>query len=172
MIGQRLRSPPPDPQAPPAHGAASLVRALRAARGARPWTAGTIARPKRLARTGSAPPRTLLRRNDPTSRPRDPHGSLIMPKTNAERQAAYRRRHLKEMNGMLERLNMLLSLHAKRQLERLAACYGVTQRRFLERLLAEAERAALDRLPANAQDDYYEKRPTPLRHSGQAQLQA
>jgi hypothetical protein len=69
-------------------------------------------------------------------------------------------------------INMVLSLHAKRQLERLAACYGVTQRRFLERLLAEAERAALDRLPANAQDDYYEKRPTPLRHSGQAQLQA
>jgi hypothetical protein len=95
-----------------------------------------------------------------------------MPKTNAERQAAYRRRHLKEMNGMLERLNMMLSLHAKRQLERLAAGYGVTQRELLERLLAEAERAALDTLPANAQDDYYEKRPTPLRHNGQAQLQA
>jgi hypothetical protein len=70
-----------------------------------------------------------------------------MPRTNAERQAAYRQRHLKEMNGMLERLNMMLSLHAKRQLERLAAGYGVTQRKLLERLLAEAERAALDTLP-------------------------
>ena len=34
---------PTGPQAPPTRAAASLVRARRAARGARPWTAGTIA---------------------------------------------------------------------------------------------------------------------------------
>lgn len=89
-----------------------------------------------------------------------------MPRTNAERQAAYRRRHLADINGTLERLNMLVSLHAKRKLERLAAAYGVTQRSLLERLLAEAEHALLATLPATAQTDYYEKRPIPLHRNG------
>jgi hypothetical protein len=88
-----------------------------------------------------------------------------MARTNAERQAAYRRRHLKDLDGALERLNMLVSLHAKRRLERLAACYGVTQRSLLEEILAAAERAALDRLPGDQHDAYYDRRPTPLRRN-------
>jgi hypothetical protein len=85
-----------------------------------------------------------------------------MARTTVERQAAYRQRHLKDLEGTLERLNMLVLLHAKRRLERLAACYGVTQRSLLERLLAEAERAALDRLPGDEHDAYYDRRSTSL----------
>jgi hypothetical protein len=51
-----------------------------------------------------------------------------MPRTNAERRADYRHRHLKDTEGSLEHLNTLVSLQAKRQLERLATRYGVTQR--------------------------------------------
>jgi hypothetical protein len=47
----------------------------------------------------------------------------------------------------------MVSLQAKRRLERLAACYGVTLRNMLERILADAERAVLDELPAGAQSD-------------------
>jgi len=59
-------------------------------------------------------------------------------KTNAQRQADYRTRHLKDENAQLERLSLLVDLHAKRALERLACCYGVTQRAMLERLLMQA----------------------------------
>jgi len=83
-----------------------------------------------------------------------------MSKSNAERQAEYRRRHLHDPEGTLERINALVSLQAKRQLERLAAYYGVTKREVLERVLAEAEHAALDALPAGDPGAYYYKRLT------------
>jgi hypothetical protein len=89
------------------------------------------------------------------------------PRSNAERQAAYRRRHIHNPNGdddvRLARLNLLVSIPAKAQLERLAACYGVTQTSLLQRLLADAEDRAVEALPREALGDYYEKRPTPLR---------
>ena len=50
----------------------------------------------------------------------------------------------------------------KQQLERLAFCYGLTQRTMLERILAEIEHATVDKLPTKAQSDYYERR-CPLR---------
>ncbi len=81
-----------------------------------------------------------------------------MSKSNAERQAEYRRRHLHDPEGKLERINVLVSLQAKRQLERLASYYGVTKREALERALAEAERAALDALCADQHGAYYDKR--------------
>ena len=65
-----------------------------------------------------------------------------MAKSNAERQAAYRQRHLKDVNGTDERLSLLVDIRAKRALERLAARYGVTQRAMIERLLIEADSAA------------------------------
>jgi hypothetical protein len=52
---------------------------------------------------------------------------------------------------------MLVSIQAKQKLERLAACYGVTQRQVLEQMLTGAERAALDALPADVHVDYYAK---------------
>ncbi len=83
-----------------------------------------------------------------------------MPKSNAERQAEYRRKHLHDPEGKLERITALVSLQAKRQLERLASYYGVTKRGALERALAQAERAAVDALPADQHGAYYDKRLT------------
>ena len=60
-------------------------------------------------------------------------------KTNAQRQADYRTRHLKDENAQLERLSLLVDLHAKRALGRLACCYGVPQRALLARLLMRAD---------------------------------
>ena len=83
-----------------------------------------------------------------------------MAKTNAQRQSDYRARHLKDEDGKAERLNLLVNLHAKRALERLAACYAVTQREVLEGLLREANNVALGRAARvhNGETDYYEKR--------------
>ncbi len=83
-----------------------------------------------------------------------------MSKSNAERQAEYRRKHLHDPEGKLERINALVSLQAKRQLERLASYYGVTKREVLESLLAQAESTALDALPADQHGAYYDKRLT------------
>jgi len=85
-----------------------------------------------------------------------------MAKTNSERQAEYRARHLHDMEATCERLNVVIDLHAKRALERLASCYGVTQREILERILQDAERSALDDAArfANGQNDYYDKKLT------------
>ncbi len=82
-----------------------------------------------------------------------------MAKSNAQRQAEYRRRHLKDVDASCERLNLIVSTQAKQQLERLAFCFGLTQRMMLERILAGVERATVDRLPADARGDYYERKP-------------
>jgi hypothetical protein len=57
-----------------------------------------------------------------------------MDKSGAQRQAEYRKLHLKDEAGTLERINLVVSIAAKRQLERQAYCYGVTQRAMLEAL--------------------------------------
>ena len=63
-------------------------------------------------------------------------------------------------SGKGERLNLVIDLHAKRALERLAVCYGVTQRETIERLALDAERATLDKLAAlmTGYTDYYDGR--------------
>ena len=83
-----------------------------------------------------------------------------MAQTTAERQAAYRARHLHDEGGTGERLNVVINLHAKRALERLASCYGVTQLAMLEQIIAAAEREALKKSArlAKGQDDYYDKK--------------
>ena len=83
-----------------------------------------------------------------------------MAQSNAERQAAFRSRHLHDEGGTSERLNVVITLHAKLSLERLASCYGVTQRAILERILQDAEQdviKATHQLP-NSQNDYYDKK--------------
>ena len=76
---------------------------------------------------------------------------------NAERQAAYRARHLHSPETVdAERLNTVVSISAKQALVRLARHYGVTQRAMLERLLADAENAVVDRLKGKAQSAYYD----------------
>ena len=67
----------------------------------------------------------------PVAKTRAPRGKKPA-KSNAERQADYRRRHLLEPDTVdSERLNMVVPVSAKRKLERLAAHYGVTQRMLL-----------------------------------------
>lgn len=82
-------------------------------------------------------------------------------RSNAQRQADYRARHLKDENAELERLSLLVDLHAKRALERLASCYGVTQRAMLERLVMQANRVAQQQAVEHSPDghaDYLDKR--------------
>ena len=81
-----------------------------------------------------------------------------MAKTNAQRQAAYRVRQLEAVDGAGERLNTIIDVHAKSALERLAKCYGVTQREVLERLITGFEGVTVKRLGdlPNGQTDYYE----------------
>lgn len=54
---------------------------------------------------------------------------------------------------------MIIDLRAKRALERLSACYGVTQKAMLEYLLAEGEKAAIKEamLLPRGPDDYYDQ---------------
>ncbi len=67
-----------------------------------------------------------------------------MAQTNAQRQAAYRTRHLKDENGTSERISLVVDVHAKRALERLTTHYAVTQRAMLETLITDAEKALID----------------------------
>lgn len=80
-----------------------------------------------------------------------------MAMSNAQRQAAYRARHLAHEDGRGERLNAVIDLSVKRALDRLAACYDTTHRAILECLLRQAESGALDRAEAipNGPADYY-----------------
>ena len=81
--------------------------------------------------------------------------------SNAQRQADYRMRHLKDVDGELERLNLLIDFHAKFALERLAYCYGVTQRAMLERLLMQADLLAQEQAAQefpDGQAGYLDKR--------------
>ncbi len=73
--------------------------------------------------------------------------------TSAERQAAYRQRHLQDVDGHGERLNMVISVQAKAQLKRLARHAGITQRSMLELLLEKAENQVVARM--KDQGDYY-----------------
>jgi hypothetical protein len=75
-----------------------------------------------------------------------------MAQTNAQRQAAYRARHLKDADGLGERLNTLINAASKQSLERLATLHGMTQRAVLEKLISDAERAVLDTM---APGDYF-----------------
>lgn len=77
-------------------------------------------------------------------------------RTGAERQAAYRRRHLDEPETLdSARLNMIVPAATKRALERLAQRYAVTQRVMLVRMIEDAERTATSVLSSNELRRYY-----------------
>jgi hypothetical protein len=93
---------------------------------------------------------TIKKRKAPTT--------MAQPSSNAQRQADYRARHLKSEDAQLQRLNLMIDLHAKRALERLASCYGVTQKSLLERLIRQAQEVALleaEVISPNGPADYY-----------------
>ena len=85
--------------------------------------------------------------------------SQAQPRSNAQRQADYRQRHLKSEDGQLQRLGLMIDQHAKLALQRLATCYCVTQRSILEGLILQADRVAVDEaiaLSPNGHADYYD----------------
>ncbi|EAR23287.1 hypothetical protein [Nitrococcus mobilis] len=65
-----------------------------------------------------------------------------MGMSTAERQRAYRRRHLRD--GADERLSMVVPVQVKRRLERLARHRGVSQRVMLAVALASLEQEILN----------------------------
>ncbi len=74
----------------------------------------------------------------------------------AERQAAYRRRHLDEIDTLdSARLNMIVSTATKRALERLALRYAVTQREMLQRIVEKAEQTTTRDLSNSELRRYY-----------------
>ena len=81
-----------------------------------------------------------------------------MAKSNAQRQAEYRARHLQAADGRGEQLSGVIDVGAKRALERVAACYGITQRKLIERLARASERYALEQVRSGgmAEGEYYD----------------
>ncbi|MGA7325293.1 MAG: hypothetical protein WBX25_12590 [Rhodomicrobium sp.] len=77
-----------------------------------------------------------------------------MPLTSAEKQRAYRARHL-GVDGTKVRLQLLISLECEAQIKLLAAHHGYSITRMVEVLAAEAENALLDKLPPGEQQAYY-----------------
>jgi hypothetical protein len=77
-----------------------------------------------------------------------------MPLTNAERQRAYRERHLDAGNKM--RIQLFLSLHARKQLDRLARHKHYTVTALIEEWAASAERRATAGLSGKALKSYYD----------------
>jgi transposase-like protein len=74
----------------------------------------------------------------------------------AERQRAYRERHLKADTGTKARLNLLLDASSKLALKQLARHYGCTQPELLTRLLREAQKRVLTILSGDQQNAYYD----------------
>lgn len=62
-----------------------------------------------------------------------------MPKSKAERHAAYVARHGRAKAYGLARLDMWISGPSKWTLAHLAICYGISQRQLLERVLEEMQ---------------------------------
>lgn len=77
-----------------------------------------------------------------------------MPLTNAEKQRAYRERHL-GVHGEKARVQLFLSISARAQLGRLARHKGCTVTALIEELVASAERRVTAKLSGKALKAYY-----------------
>ena len=77
----------------------------------------------------------------------------LKKKDNAKRQAEYRQRRLKE--GSDQRLNVILDLHAKLALERMARHYGVSNKELLERVLLATQSQLIADMDGELQARYY-----------------
>jgi hypothetical protein len=78
-----------------------------------------------------------------------------MARTNAERQATFRARHLKSTDSATQRVDLLIEAHAKAALKRLALHHGLHQWETLQKLISDAESALVDSLDKATQTDYY-----------------
>lgn len=84
-----------------------------------------------------------------------------MARTNAENQAAYKARHLKNEAGTSERLDVLIDQSAKLALKRLAAHYRVSLRVMLQTLIEDKQSALLDTLSGDQQTAFYDSKQLP-----------
>ena len=65
-------------------------------------------------------------------------------------------RHYHDMDRQGQRLNLIVTVQAKAQLEQLARHYGVTQREFLARVLADAEQGVVNALGRGDEEAEYQ----------------
>lgn len=77
-------------------------------------------------------------------------------KTAAERQAAYRQKHLKDVDGTKARLNVILDHQAKTALARLAKHQNAPQADVLARLILAEQERTLAGMSAEEQNAYYD----------------
>jgi hypothetical protein len=78
-----------------------------------------------------------------------------MALTNAEKQRAYRQRHLGR-DGEKARIQLFLSATTRAQLNRLARHNGYTVTALIEELAASAERRTVAKLTGKALKEYYD----------------
>jgi hypothetical protein len=84
-----------------------------------------------------------------------------MALSNAERQARYRQRHLKSVDGEKVRLSLFLDLYARLQLERIARHEGCTVTGLIEKWAAKAEQRVVGRMTPKEEHVYYASDVTP-----------
>jgi hypothetical protein len=77
------------------------------------------------------------------------------PLTNAERQARYRRRHLRDIDGEKRRLSLFLDLRARRRLERIARHKRYTVTQLIEEWAAKAEQRITARMTLKEEKAYF-----------------
>jgi hypothetical protein len=77
------------------------------------------------------------------------------PMTNAERQAAYRKRHLESVDGEKRRLSLFVDLHAHAQLERLARHKSYTVTALIEEWAAKEEQKIISKLTPKEEKEYF-----------------
>jgi hypothetical protein len=78
-----------------------------------------------------------------------------MAMTNAEKQRAYRDRHL-GFNGEKSRMQLVLNVRARFQLERVARHKGYSVTAVVEELAAEVERRIVDRMTSKQRREYFD----------------
>jgi hypothetical protein len=78
-----------------------------------------------------------------------------MVMTNAEKQRAYRDRHL-GFHGEKSRMQLVLSVRARFQLERIARHKGYSVTALVEELAAEVERGIIDRMTLKERQAYFD----------------
>ena len=67
-------------------------------------------------------------------------------KTNAQRQAAFKQRHLASDTGACARVDLVIDQSANQAFERMARSFGLSKRQTLEQMLTFAESALLSAL--------------------------
>jgi hypothetical protein len=77
--------------------------------------------------------------------------------SNKERQARYRERHLKDVDGEKTRLSLFVSIHAHRKMERVARHKSYTVTQLIEEWAEQAENRIVAKMSPNAEKEYFRK---------------